>query len=116
MKHVIILSIVLISCIACGCIGSDDEPAIEEKDEIKNDVMICYDKEIDQGKYDTYYIIVFVADMGNSFQCVRCEDPSIYTKVEIGSIYNIEYETPYQSNPNDIRVLNIVECYQGDEK
>ena len=114
MRYLIIISILLISCVACGCIGSGDEPAIEE-DKIKTDAMTCYDKEIDQGKYDTYYIIVFVADIGNSFQNVRCDDPAIYTKVEIGNTYNIEYEIPYQSNPNDINVLNIVECHEGDK-
>jgi len=115
MKHVIILSIVLISCIACGCISSEDCPAIEE-DEIKNKAMTCYDKEIDQGEYTTYYIIVFVDDSGNSFQNVLAGDPSIYTKTEIGNTYNIEYEMPHRNSLDGIRVLNIVECYQGDEK
>lgn len=73
-------------------------------------VMTCYDKEIDQGKFNPHYIIVFVDNSGDSFQSARSDDPSIYTKVEIGNTYDIEYDIPYPRMPREIHVLNIVEC------
>lgn len=109
MKSMIIISILLISCVTCGCVGSEDGPEVQD-DYIQTGVMTCYDKEIDQGKYNTYYIIVFVDNSGESFQSARSNDPSIYTKVEIGNTYDIEYDMPHSSVPRDIHVLNIVEC------
>jgi len=110
MKLLVIISILLISCIACGCISSDDGPAIEEKDEIKNDVMTCYDKDIiSAGSGNVRYVVVLVDSSGNAYQDSRAEDPSIYASIEIGSTYELEISRIYN---HDITVSKIVEYDQ----
>ncbi len=114
MKHLIILSILLISCIAGGCIGSENMASIEG-DDTKTEFMTCYDKAIvASGTGNVRYIIVFVDRDGGVYQATRWDDPSFYSSVEIGGTYEIELKQN-RDYAHDIIVSKIVECDQAEE-